>query len=92
MKKVYPHLNNEWNVEKVDGAKGAWAVFKEECAKTGWRDHRHRSENAAKKFNAAAATAYKKIARARSESYRDTLLDAESPAFKKWCLSIPVEF
>ena len=31
MNRIYPHLNNDLNVEKVDGAKGAWAVFEKEC-------------------------------------------------------------
>ena len=81
---VYRHLDNSSNVLKLDGAKGAWAVIKEKkvCQRTAFRDHRHRSANAASLFGKLGKKNYQRIAKARNERYRDKLIGEMTPKFK----------
>ena len=82
LKKVYPNLNNEQNVQKVDGAKGCWAVFDKESKKIPWTDVLQRSRNAATKFVAKYGEIYKRIAMSRSITWRDKLLGKQSKEFQ----------
>ena len=92
LKEVYPNLNNECNVQKVDGARGCWAVFDRESRKLPWRDILHRSKNAASKFGAKYADIYKRVAKARDIAWRDKLLSEQPEDFQIWCKRLPFKY
>ena len=52
--------------------------------RTGFRDHRHRSENAGTKFGIKGKNTYLKIAKIRDSVERDALIEKQSPAIKNW--------
>ena len=81
---AYPSTETSANILKIDGAKGAWAAVSTITKRTGFRDHRHRSENAATKFGSKGKNAYLKIAKIRDSVDRDALIEKQSPEFKKW--------
>ena len=57
----YPILNTSNVVLKVDGAKGAWAANTKVSNRVGFRDHRHRADNAQLKFGVKGKAAYLRI-------------------------------
>ena len=81
---AYPHLDTPENVLKLDGAKGAWAAVTSVMKRVGFRDHKHRSENAQNKFGLKGKLAYHRIAKSRDVESRDKLIEEQSVDFQTW--------
>ena len=74
---------------KVDGAKGAWAALNVVSKRHGFRDHRHRADNAQQKFGIKARQAYMKIAKARDRKRRTELIEEQTQNFQDWVTLVP---
>ena len=80
---AFPMHDNSNVVLKVDGAKGAWAAILNKTKRLGFRDHRHRADNAQLKFGVKGKAAYHRIAKARDVQQRNHLISQQSEKFKK---------
>ena len=59
--------------------------------RVGFRDHKHRSENAQNKFGLKGKLAYHLIAKARDVETREKLIREQSVDFQNWLCMVGVE-